>query len=251
MTPDELHRYSRHILLREIGGTGQRKLAQARVLMIGAGGLGAPALMYLAAAGVGQITVMDGDVVDLTNLQRQIVHDTQSVGANKATSAAQRMRALNPHVVATAVERHLTDADADLVAAHDLVLDGSDSFATRYAVNRLAVRAGVPLVSAALTQWEGQIGLFGDGAACYACVFPAAPAPHLVPTCAEAGVAGPLPGILGAMMAAEAVKHLTGAGQTLRNRLMIHDALFADNRTIATRRRADCPVCGTGAHLPG
>lgn len=245
MTPDELHRYSRHILLREIGGAGQQRLRAAKVLVIGAGGLGAPVLMYLAAAGVGRITVMDGDVVEVTNLQRQIIHT--EVGVNKAVSAARAMRALNPHVEVEAIGRHFDDDPI----THDLVLDGSDSFATRYAVNAACVASGVPLISAALTQWEGQIGVFGDGAACYACVFPKAPAAHLIPTCAEAGVAGPLPGILGAMMAMEAVKHITGAGQTLRDRLMIHDALFADSRTIATARRADCPVCGTCAPAEG
>lgn len=244
MTPEELHRYSRHILLREIGGQGQQRLRAANVLVIGAGGLGSPALLYLAAAGVGRITVMDGDGVELSNLQRQIIH-LDGTGLNKAVSAARTLQKLNPHVQVTAIPRHFTSGDD--VAGFDLVLDGSDSFATRYGTNAACVAAGIPLISAALTQWEGQIGIFGDGAACYACVFPQAPATHLIPTCAEAGVAAPLPGILGTMMATEAVKHLTGAGQTLRDRLFIHDALFADARTIRTHRRADCAVCGTTA----
>ncbi|WP_435163854.1 HesA/MoeB/ThiF family protein [Falsirhodobacter sp. 1013] len=242
MTPEELQRYSRHILLREIGGTGQQRLKAAHVLVVGAGGLGAPALMYLAAAGVGHIIVMDGDVVEESNLQRQIVH-LDAIGQNKAKSAAQTLRRLNPHVAITAIPHHF----ADQAITQDLVLDGTDSFDTRYAVNRACVAADVPLIGAALTQWEGQIGLFGNGSACYACVFPHPPAAHLIPTCAEAGVAGPLPGVLGAMMATEAVKHLTGAGQTLRDRLLIHDALYAETRTITTHRRADCPVCGTPA----
>ncbi|QUS36664.1 HesA/MoeB/ThiF family protein [Falsirhodobacter algicola] len=244
MTGEELQRYSRHILMREIGGTGQRRLTEARVLVIGAGGLGAPALMYLAAAGAGHLTVMDGDVVELSNLQRQIIH-LDAVGQNKALSAADTLRRLNPHVEVTALPRHFEDADD--VAGYDLVLDGSDSFATRQRVNRACLAAGVPLISAALTQWEGQLGLFGDGAACYTCVFPEEPAAGLIPTCAEAGVLGPLPGILGAAMAAEAVKHLTGAGETLRNRLWLHDALYGDSRTVTTRRRPDCAACGTGA----
>lgn len=246
MTAEELQRYSRHILLREIGGSGQQKLRAAHVLMIGAGGLGAPALMYLAAAGIGQITVMDGDTVEVSNLQRQIVH-LDGAGANKAVSAAETLRRLNPHVQVTAIQRHY---DGESVT-QDLVLDGSDSFATRYALNAACVAAGVPLISAALTQWEGQLSVYGDGAACYACIFPEAPAPHLVPTCAEAGVLGPLPGIFGTLMAAEVVKHVTGAGQTLRNRLLIHDALFTDSRTIITKRRADCAVCGTPASACG
>lgn len=243
MTPEELHRYSRHILLREIGGQGQQRLRAANVLVVGAGGLGAPALMYLAAAGVGRITVMDGDEVELSNLQRQVIH-MEGIGLNKAVSAARTLARINPHVTVTPIPRHYA---GETVEPFDLVLDGSDSFATRYATNAACVAAGVPLISAALTQWEGQIGVFGDGAACYACVFPQAPAAHLIPTCAEAGVAAPLPGILGTMMAAEAVKHVTGAGQTLRNRLFIHDALYTDARTITTHRRADCTVCGTPA----
>ena len=248
MTPEELHRYSRHILLREIGGQGQQRLRAASVLVVGAGGLGSSAMMYLAASGVGRITVMDGDDVELSNLQRQIIH-LDGTGLNKAISAAQTLRRLNPNAEVTPIPHHLAEGDG--VTGFDLVLDGSDSFATRYAVNAACVAADVPLISAALTQWEGQIGVFGDGAACYACVFPQAPAAHLVPTCAEAGVAAPLPGILGTMMAMEAVKHLTGAGQTLRNRLFIHDALYADARTIRTHRRADCPVCGTVAPPQG
>ena len=161
------------------------------------------------------------------------------------------MRALNPFIEVRPYNRKLTEAiAADLIAEHDLVLDGTDDFDTRYLVNRVAVAAGVPLISGALTQWEGQLGLYDPsrGGPCYACVFPERPATGLVPACAEAGVAAPLPGIIGAMMAMEAVKHLTDAGETLRGRLMIHDALYAETRVIAVRRRADCPVCGREAH---
>ncbi|WP_342345635.1 HesA/MoeB/ThiF family protein [Falsirhodobacter halotolerans] len=244
----ELHRYSRHMLLREVGGVGQMRLGRARVLVIGAGGLGAGALPYLAAAGIGHITVMDGDEVEVHNLQRQVVHDTAHIGMNKALSAAARMRAINPHVVVEAMPRHLTD-EPDLVAAHDLILDGTDSFATRYLANDLAVRVSRPLISGALTQWEGQIGLYADaGSACLRCVFPEIPAEGLVPSCAEAGVLGPLPGIIGGMMAAEAVKRLAGAGTPLRNRLMIFDALYMETRVMTVHRRDDCPTCGNPAH---
>jgi molybdopterin/thiamine biosynthesis adenylyltransferase len=247
--PAELDRYARHILLREIGGPGQKRLKAARVLVVGAGGLGSPALLYLAGAGVGTIGVIDADVVENTNLQRQIIHTDQRIGMPKVFSAELAMQALNPFIEVRPYNRKLDeDNAAALIADYDLVLDGTDDFATRSLVNRACVAAGVPLISGAITQWEGQLGLYhpAAGGPCYACVFPVRPAPGLVPTCAEAGVAAPLPGIIGAMMASEAVKHLTGAGETLTGRLMIHDALFAETRVIGVKRRADCPVCGAG-----
>ncbi len=243
----EVERYSRHILLREIGGPGQKQLKTSRVLVVGAGGLGSPALMYLAGSGVGTIGVIDGDVVEGSNLQRQVIHTDQRIGMPKVFSAEMAMRALNPFIEVRPYNRPLDAANAAaLVADHDLVLDGTDDFDTRYLVNRACVAAGVPLISGALTQWEGQLGLYDParGGPCYACVFPVRPAAGLVPSCAEAGVAAPLPGILGAMMAMEAVKHLTGAGETLRGRLMIHDALYAETRVIAVKRDPGCPVCG-------
>lgn len=246
----ELLRYSRHILLREIGGAGQKRLKSARVLVIGAGGLGSPALMYLAGAGVGTIGVIDADVVEGPNLQRQIIHSDQRIGMPKVFSAEIAMRAVNPFVEVKPYNRKLDDGNAvALVGEYDLVLDGTDDFDSRYLVNRACVTTGTPLISGALTQWEGQLGLYDParGGPCYACVFPVRPAAGLVPTCAEAGVAGPLPGIIGSMMAMEAVKHLTGAGETLFGRLMIHDALYAETRVIAARRRKACQVCGTGA----
>lgn len=247
LSDDELDRYARHIVLREIGGTGQRRLKAARVLVIGAGGLGSPALLYLAAAGIGRITVIDDDTVSVSNLQRQILFATADAGRPKTEAAAERLRAINPHVTVAARAERLTEANAgDLMAGQDLILDGSDNFDTRYLANRAAVAASVPLVSAAITQWEGQIGLYDParGGACYQCVFPERPAPGLAPPCAEAGVVGPLPGVLGAMMALEAVKHLTGAGQGLRGHLLIYDGLWGETRRIATRPRPDCPVCG-------
>lgn len=245
----ELDRYARHIMLREIGGPGQRKLKNARVLVIGAGGLGSPALLYLAAAGVGTIGVVDDDTVDGSNLQRQIIHADQRIGMPKVFSAETAMRALNPFIEVRPYNRRLTEADAEaLFADYDLILDGTDNFDTRYMSNRVAAKLGKPLISGAITQWEGQLSLFhpATGTPCYECVFPTRPAPGMVPSCAEAGVAAPLPGVIGSMMATEAVKHLTGAGETLRGRLMIHDALYAETRVIGIKPRPDCPVCGQG-----
>lgn len=250
MSEAELDRYARHILLREIGGPGQKALRQARVLVVGVGGLGSPALLYLAASGVGTLVVVDDDLVDVTNLQRQVIHTTDRIGQPKVESAAAAIAALNPFVRVETHRARLTEANAaDLIAGVDLVLDGTDNFDTRYLVNRVCARAGKPLVAAAITQWEGQISLYDParGTACYECVFPERPAPGMVPSCAEAGVAAPLPGILGSMMAMEAVKHLTGAGQTLAGRLMVHDALYGETRVFEVERRADCPACG-GPH---
>ncbi|WP_410056081.1 HesA/MoeB/ThiF family protein [Roseobacter sp. HKCCA0434] len=250
MSPEELQRYARHIVLREIGGPGQQKLRAARVLLVGAGGLGAPAAMYLAAAGVGTLGIVDDDVVSLSNLQRQVIHDTGAVGTPKVVSAARSLARLNPHVAVEGHETRLDDATgAELIDAYDLVLDGSDNFETRHLVNRLCVAAGRPLISAAMTQWEGQISLYhpASGAPCYACVFPDVPAQGLAPSCAEAGIVGALGGIMGAMMAMEAIKHLTGAGRTLAGRLVLHDALDAETRRVKISRRDDCSVCGEGA----
>ncbi len=244
----ELERYSRHIVLREIGGAGQKRLKAARVLVVGAGGLGSPVVLYLAAGGVGTIAVVDDDTVDASNLQRQILHSDARIGMAKVDSARQAALALNPFVTLRPIRQRLTEETAAaIIAGHDLVLDGCDNFATRALVNRICVAQGIPLVSGAIAQWEGQVSLFDPaaGGPCLACVFPQAPAPGLAPACAEAGVAAPLPGIIGSIMALEAIKHLTGAGEGLRGRLLIHDALFADSRTIAIPRRADCPVCGT------
>lgn len=248
--PAELDRYARHILLREIGGPGQRRLKDAKVLVVGAGGLGAPALMYLAAAGVGTIGVIDDDVVEGSNLQRQIIHADGRIGMPKVFSAEVAMKAINPFIEIRPYKRRLDDGIArDLIADYDLILDGTDNFDTRYLVNRICAELGKPLIAGAITQWEGQLSLWhpAAGGPCYECVFPTRPAPGLVPTCAEAGVAAPLPGVIGSMMAMEAVKHLTGAGETLAGRLMIHDALYAETRVISVKRRADCAACGAGS----
>ncbi|MEI4488487.1 HesA/MoeB/ThiF family protein [Frigidibacter sp. MR17.14] len=248
----ELDRYARHIVLRELGGPGQRKLKSAKVLVVGAGGLGSPALLYLAAAGVGTIAVVDDDAVSNSNLQRQVIHRDADIGLPKAESAARTMRALNPFGTVVPIAERLDAEGAErLFAGYDLILDGTDNFATRLLVNAACVAAGKPLISAAITQWEGQISLYDParGAPCYACIFPQEPAEGLAPSCAVAGVVGALPGVVGSMMALEAVKELggvtaSGAGQSLRGRMMLYDALWGENRTITIRRRADCPVCG-------
>ncbi len=243
----ELNRYARHIVLREVGGLGQKKLKDAKVLVVGAGGLGAPVLQYLAAAGVGTIGVVDDDVVDNSNLQRQIIHKDQSIGMPKVHSAAQEMKAQNPFVTVLPYERRL-DADSAkaLIAEYDLVLDGTDNFDTRYLVNAACVALEKPLVSGALTQWEGQVSLFDPAhdAPCYQCIFPEAPAPELAPNCSEAGVIGPLPGVVGSIMALEAIKAITGAGDTLRGEMLIYDGLYGETRKISLKRRADCACCG-------
>jgi molybdopterin/thiamine biosynthesis adenylyltransferase len=211
------------------------------------GGLGSPALLYLAAAGVGQIGIIDDDVVENSNLQRQVIHTDDRIGMPKVQSAMEAMRAQNPFVTIKPYNRRLDESFApELFAEYDLVLDGTDNFTTRYLVNETCVAGRIPLISAALTQWEGQISVYdpANDAPCYACIFPEAPAAGLVPRCAEAGVIGPLPGVVGAMMAVEAVKMVTGAGDSLRGRLMMYDALYAETRIIGITRRADCAVCG-------
>ena len=245
---DELTRYARHIVLRELGGPGQAALRRARVLVVGAGGLGAPVCLYLAAAGVGRITLADDDRVGLSNLQRQVIFRGTDAGRPKAQAARDAMLALNPHVRVTALERRITDADAGLIAEHDLVIDGTDTFAARQAINAACVAAGVPLIAGAIAQWEGQLTVWDPrrGAPCMACIFPEAPAPGLAPACAEAGVVGPLPGVIGSMMALEAIKIIAGAGDALRGRMLIFDGLYGENRVMKIARRDDCAVCGSG-----
>ena len=246
-TSVELERNARHIVLREIGGPGQKRLKNARVLVIGAGGLGAPALQYLAATGVGTIGVIDDDVVENSNLQRQVIHTDARIGMPKVFSAEQAMTAQNPFVAVRPYNRRLTvEIAAELFADYDLILDGTDDADTRYLANETAVAAKLPLISGAISQWEGQISLFDPsrGGPCYRCVFPEPAAAGLAPTCAEGGVLGPLPGVMGSMMAVEAVKFLAGAGEPLLGRMLIYDALYAETRVIGVKPRPDCPVCG-------
>ena len=245
-TNSELDRYARHIMLREIGGPGQKALKQANVLVIGAGGLGAPALSYLGAMGIGTIGVIDDDIVENSNLQRQVIHTDGRIGMPKVFSAKEAVEAQNPHVEVRPYHRRLTETDAeDLFANYDVILDGTDNFETRYLANAAAAKAGKPLVSGALSQWEGQLSVFdpANGTPCYQCVFPEAPAAGLAPSCAEAGVSAALPGVIGSMMAQEAMKLITGAGQPLKGEMFFYDALYADTRKITLRKRDDCPVC--------
>jgi len=243
----ELPRYERHILLREIGGQGQARLKRARVLVVGAGGLGAPVLLYLAAAGVGRITVVDDDSVSLSNLQRQVIHSQQRLGMAKVESARITLAGINPYVTVVPVETRLDRTRAaDLVAGQTLVIDATDNLPSRHLLNAACTAACVPLLSGAISQWEGQVTLYDpvNGAPCLACLFPVTPPEELRVTCTSAGVMGALPGIIGAMMAAEAIKEIAGAGRSLRGRLLLHDALWGESRQIAIHRTAGCPVCG-------
>lgn len=244
----EISRYARHLMLREVGGMGQRRLKESKVLVVGAGGLGSPLILYLAASGVGEIWVIDNDTVDDSNLQRQIIHTDDRIGMPKVRSAEIAARALNPFVKVIGVDRRLDEEIArELIGEVDLVLDGTDNFATRYLVNRICVEKGKPLIAAAITQWEGQLSLYhpASGAPCFACVFPTKPAAGLVPSCAEAGVISPLPGVIGAMMALETVKTLTNAGESSAGWLMVFDGLYGETRRIRVCRNAGCSVCGT------
>ena len=241
---EEVDRYARHLVLREIGGPGQQRLKSAHIAVVGAGGLGSPALLYLAAAGVGRLRIIDPDVVSLSNLQRQVLYHTADVGAPKAALAAERLADLNPHVAVEPIQTRLESANAaELLAGVDLVLDGTDDFATRFAVNTACVAAKTPLVSGAIGRWTGQIGVF-PGRPCYQCLVPEIP-PE-AETCSVVGVIGALAGVIGAMMALEAVKALAGAGEPLKGRLLIYDALAAETRTVKLGPDPACPICGEG-----
>ena len=248
MTDEELLRYSRHILLPEIGIEGQQRLLTSHALVIGAGGLGSPVSLYLASAGVGRITLCDGDDVDLTNLQRQIVHRTEAVGRPKVESAKNTLRSINAQVSVTAIHERLTPERIEELASDvDVVLDGSDNFATRHAVNRACVRLRKPLVSGAAVRFDGQLAVFDmrrEDAACYACLFPDAEENEDV-RCATMGVFAPITGIIGTLQAAEALKLLSGAGELLTGRLLLVDALSMQLRTIRFAKDAGCVVCGS------
>ena len=241
---DEIERYARHLVLAELGGPGQQRLKAARVGLIGLGGVGAPAALYLAAAGVGTLRLIDDDTVALSNLQRQILFTGADTGRPKVEVGAAALGALNPHVRIEPVAERLTGANAAvLIAGCDLVLDGTDDFATRFAVNAACVAAGVPLVSGALGRWSGQIAVF-EGRPCYRCLVPEVP-PE-AETCARAGVVGALAGVVGAMTALEAVKLITGAGTPLSGRLLLYDGLAGTARTVTLPADPACPVCGGG-----
>lgn len=245
-TEERLERYSRHILLKEVGVEGQRKLAASRVLVVGAGGLGAPVILYLAAAGVGKLGIVDGDVVDLSNLQRQVVHHTGDIGAPKVESAAAKARAINPDVEVVTMRTRL-DASNILgaIAEYDFVIDGTDSFAAKFLINDACVLAGKPFSHGGILRFAGQTMTVAPGSsACYRCVFKAPPPANAVPTCSQAGVLGAIAGMLGTIQAAEALKHILGIGTPLINALLTFDALEMKFRKVPVKRDARCAVCG-------
>src|SRR3989440_2775896 len=247
LAPAELLRYSRHLILPDVGITGQEKLKAARVLLIGAGGLGSPAALYLAAAGVGMLGLVDFDNVDVTNLQRQILHGTKDVGRPKLQSARERIADVNPHVRLETYETALTSKNAlDIFSGYDIVADGTDNFATRYLVNDACVLTGKPNVYGSIFRFEGQASVFATKEGpCYRCLYPEPPPPGLVPSCAEGGVLGILPGLVGVMQATEVIKLILGQGEPLIGRLLLIDALAMKFRELKLRKNPDCPVCGT------
>jgi len=249
LSEEQFHRYARHLILDEVGEEGQERLLQAKVLVVGAGGLGAPLLLYLAAAGVGTLGVVDDDAVDLTNLQRQVIHRTDRVGDQKVASAADAIAALNPGIAVVPYDTRLTAGNAaEIIAGYDLVADGSDNFPTRYLVNDACYLLRKPLVSAAMLRFEGQLFTFrrNDAAptACYRCLFAEAPPADLVPRCEEAGILGALAGVMGALQATEVLKELLGLGDSLAGRMLIYDALGTAFHTIKIPRDASCALCG-------
>jgi molybdopterin/thiamine biosynthesis adenylyltransferase/rhodanese-related sulfurtransferase len=247
LSPEQRARYSRHLLIPEVGEAGQQKLLQSRVLLIGAGGLGSPASLYLAAAGVGTLGIVDADVVDDSNLQRQIVHSTERLGEPKVASAKRTLEALNPDVHVQTYEERLTSENVERILGDgwDVIIDGADNFPTRYLVNDASVWHSIPVVHGSIYRFEGQVTVFEPGEGpCYRCLFPTPPPPELAPSCAEGGVLGVLPGIIGSLQANEALKLLLGAGDTLRGRLLLFDALSPTFDEVTVKRDPDCPVCG-------
>jgi len=247
LTVAQRARYARHLMLPEVGEAGQRKLLAARIALIGAGGLGSPAALYLAAAGVGRLSIFDDDVVDVSNLQRQVIHTSERVGQPKVDSAARTIAALNPDVAVAAHRTRLSSTDAlTALAGHDVIVDGSDNFATRYLVNDVALRLGIPVVHASVWRFEGQLSVFGGaGQPCYRCLYPEPPPPGTSPSCADAGVLGVLPGVMGVLQATEALKLVLGL-PTVAGRLLVYDALRTKVRELALRADPHCPTCGDG-----
>jgi sulfur-carrier protein adenylyltransferase/sulfurtransferase len=247
LSADQRARYSRHLLIPEVGEAGQQKLLSSRVLLIGAGGLGSPASLYLAAAGVGTLGIIDADVVDDSNLQRQIVHSTERLGEPKVASAKRTVEALNPDVEVKAYQERLTSENVERILADgwDVIVDGADNFPTRYLVNDASVWHDIPLVHGSIYRFEGQVTVFEPHVGpCYRCLFPTPPPPELAPSCAEGGVLGVLPGIIGSLQASEALKLLLGVGETLQGRLLMFDALATTVDEVSIRRDPSCPVCG-------
>ncbi len=244
--PDQLKRYNRHIIMPQVGGNGQRKLLDARVLLLGAGGLGSPAALYLGAAGVGTLGIADFDTVDYSNLQRQILHGTKDVGRPKVLSARDTINDINPDVHVVAHNLRLSSENVmEVIENYDIIVDGSDNFSTRYLINDAAYFAKKPVVHGSIFQFDGQVSVFQPGKGCYRCLYPAPPPPGMVPSCAEAGVFGVLPGIVGSIQAVETIKLILGLGEPLVNRLLIFDALLMEFREVKLRRDPKCPLCGS------
>src|SRR5262245_54239473 len=253
-TPQQVQRYARHLILPEVGGAGQRKLLGTSVLLLGAGGLGSPAAMYLAAAGVGHIGIVDFDDVDASNLQRQILHGTDDLGRPKAESAAATLRSLNPDAEVTQHRLHLNSENAlDVFRPYDVIVDGTDNFPTRYLANDAAYFLEKPLVHGAIYRFEGQMTMFeaAQGTGCYRCLFPNPPPPGAVPSCAEAGVFGVLPGIIGSMLAFATIKHILGIGSGMIGKLLIFEGVDMEFRKVNLRRNPDCPLCGDHPTVTG
>ena len=253
-TDQQIERYARHIVLKEVGGAGQTRLLESRVLVVGAGGLGSPLLMYLAAAGVGTIAVIDDDEVSLSNLQRQVIHTTRDLGTAKVDSARDTVRALNPDIEVICLEQRLeADNALGIIGEYDLVADGSDNFATRFLISDACFLSAKTLVSAAVGQFEGQLSTYkafeGGANPCYRCIFPEPPPPGAVPSCAEGGIIGSLAGVMGSLQATEVIKELAQVGETLSGRLLIYDALDVRFRTIRVRPDPACSLCGAQASI--
>ncbi len=245
LTPDQVKRYSRHIIMGDVGSVGQRKLMQSKALIIGAGGLGSPAAVYLSLAGVGTVGLVDFDVVELSNLQRQILHHTPDVGRPKLASAKDNIHAYNPDVNVVMHEVRLESDNAmDIISQYDLVVNGADNFATRYLVNDACYLLNKPLVDGSILIFDGQATVFLPGQGCYRCLFPSPPPPGMVPNCAEAGVLGALTGLVGSIQATEALKYFLGIGESLCSRLMLIDALSMNFREVRLKRNPNCPLCG-------
>jgi molybdopterin/thiamine biosynthesis adenylyltransferase len=251
LTEEQIQRYSRNIILRQVGGAGQEKLLASKVLIVGVGGLGSPAALYLAAAGVGTLGLLDGDQVDLTNLQRQIIHHTQDVGKRKIASAKERIAALNPDVAVRTYDVWArADSIRDIIREYDFVIDGTDNFPAKFLINDACCLERIPFSHAGILQFEGQLMTVIPGqTACYRCVFPGPPPGNTTAPCGQAGVLGVLPGVIGSLQATEAIKYLLGMGGLLTDSLLTYYALTMDFRKITTRRRSDCPLCGSNATI--
>ena len=245
LTPEQVKRYSRHLIMNDVGSSGQRKLLDAKVLILGAGGLGSPSAIYLALAGVGTIGLVDFDVVDLSNLQRQVLHHTSDVGRSKLESARDNIKAYNPDINVVLHETRLESENAmEIIGNYDMVINGADNFATRYLVNDACYLLNKPLIDGSILIFDGQSTVFTPGNGCYRCSFPSPPPPGMVPNCAEAGVLGALTGLVGSIQSTEALKYILGIGESLESRLLIIDALSMTFREFKLKRNPNCPLCG-------